>query len=272
MADIITYPLYYTPYYSPSSGIVNLDGFIFHTTTSGDNYYFPLFIQYPFNLTRLYYKSTADRIEPVDIDRPFLTGLLYLPIDVTETYTTSGVLTLGFNYSNNVCFIPCLNDIPLNIGTNILDICYDGCYILVCTNSGVECLNSRTFESIWYFNSTIVQSTCSNQEIVCFGTVCSGVYYNDFPRAIENLGNFLAGCKKVDNLTSSGIVDICTTSNGFFVGGESGVDILTASSGLDLEVTCQLTCSGINSVAYSVDTGIYYWSTANTVYRADTCV
>lgn len=162
--------------------------------------------------------------------------------------------------------------IPLNIGNNVLDIYYDGCYVLTCTNSGVECLNSRTLESIWYFNTTIVQSTCSNQEIVCFGTVCSGVYYDDFPKVVGNAGNFLAGCKKVDNLTSSGIVDICATSNGFFVGGESGVDILTASSGLDLEVTCQLTRSGVSSVAYSVDTGIYYWSTANTAYCADTCV
>ena len=223
MADIITYPLYYTPYYSPSSGIVNLDGFIFHTTTSGDNYYFPLFIQYPFNLTRLYYKSTADRIEPVDIDRPFLTGLLYLPIDVTETYTTSGVLTLGFNYSNNVCFIPCLNDIPLNIGTNILDICYDGCYILVCTNFGVECLNSRTFESIWYFNSEIIKTVCCKSDKVCFGTICSGVYYNDFPNKIGYLEGFLLKCNTVSGILSNNIEDIYATSSGFFIGGCSGV-------------------------------------------------
>lgn len=163
-------------------------------------------------------------------------------------------------------------DIPLNIGDNVLDIWYDGCYILVCTTSGVECLNSRTFESIWYFNSIIVQSTCSDQEIVCFGTVCSGIYYNDFPRVVGDAGNFLAGCKKIDDLTSSGITDICTTSDGFFAGGENGVDILTTSSGLNLEVTCQLTCSGVNSVAYSEDTGIYYWSTVSTAYCADTCV
>jgi hypothetical protein len=211
MANIITYPLYYTPYCSPSSGIANLEGFIFHTTTSGDAYYFPL------------------------------------PL-------------IG------------LSDIPLNIGKNVLDIWYDGCYILVCTDSGVECLNSRTLGSIWYFGSTAVRAVCSNQTIVCFGTTCSGIYYNDFPRNINNLGNFLAGCKKIDDLTSSGITNICTTVNGFFVGGENGVDILITSSGLNLEVTCQLTCSGVNSVAYSTDTGMYYWSTASKAYCADTCV
>jgi hypothetical protein len=165
MANIITYPLYYTPYCSPSSGIANLEGFIFHTTTSGDAYYFPL------------------------------------PL-------------IG------------LSDIPLNIGKNVLDIWYDGCYILVCTDSGVECLNSRTLGSIWYFGSTAVRAVCSNQTIVCFGTTCSGIY----------------------------------------------VDILITSSGLNLEVTCQLTCSGVNSVAYSTDTGMYYWSTASKAYCADTCV
>lgn len=164
------------------------------------------------------------------------------------------------------------SDISLNIGTNVLDIWYDGCYILVCTNSGVECLNSRTLGSIWYFDSTMIRTVCSNQTIVCFGTVASGVYYDDFPRNINNLGNFLASCNGVNDLTSGGISDICTTSGGFFVGGESGVDILTTGSGLFLEVTCQLTCPGVNSVAYSEDTGIYYWSTANKAYCADTCV
>jgi hypothetical protein len=163
-------------------------------------------------------------------------------------------------------------DIPLNIGNNVLDIWYDGCYILVCTTSGVECLNSRTLESIWYFNSTIVQSTCSNREIVCFGTICSGVYYNDFPKAIEDLGDFLAGCSSVSDLTSSGINDICTTFSGFFVGGENGVDILTTNSGLVLDVSCQLACSGVNNVAYSCDTETYYWSTASKAYCADVCV
>lgn len=163
-------------------------------------------------------------------------------------------------------------DIPLNIGNNILDVWNDGCYILVCTNYGVECLKNRTFESVWYFDSTIVRAVCSNQTIVCFGTASSGVYYDDFPGGINDLGDFLAGCSTVSGLTSGGINDICTTSSGFFVGGCNGVDILTTSSGLILEVTCQLTCSGVNSVAYSVDTGTYYWSTAITAYCADTCI
>ena len=167
-----------------------------------------------------------------------------------------------------------LIDVSLNIGDNVLDVWNDGCYILVCTDQGVECLNSRTLESIWYFNTTIVQSTCSNQEIVCFGTVSSGIYYSDFPRAIEDLGNiFLGAQKKVNDLMSSGISDICTTvGSGFFAGGENGVDILVSSDLNELSVSCQLTCSGVNSVAYSIDTGIYYWSTASTVYSADTCV
>lgn len=164
------------------------------------------------------------------------------------------------------------SDILLNIGTNVLDVWYDGCYILTCTNSGVECLNSKTFESIWYFNTTVVQAVCSNQEIVCFGTICSGVYYNDFPKTIGDAGNFLASCNIVNNLTSSGITDICVSLLGFFVGGDDGVDVLTTNSGLNLEVTCQLTCSGVNSVAYSVNTETYYWSTASKAYYADTCV
>jgi hypothetical protein len=103
------------------------------------------------------------------------------------------------------------SDISLNVGTNVLDVWYDGCYILICTTSGVECLNSRTLGSIWYFDSTVVKTVCSNQTIVCFGTVSSGVYYNDFPRNINNLGNFLASCSGVADLTSSGINGICTT-------------------------------------------------------------
>ena len=167
-------------------------------------------------------------------------------------------------------------DISLNIGINVLDIYYDSCYVLVCTTSGVECLNSRTFDSVWYFDSTIVKSVCSNQDRVCFGTISSGIYYSDFPRTVGDVGdNFLATCKKVSNLTSSEISDICsvvtTTSSGFFSGGESGVDIFMDSGVNDLEVTCQLTCSGVNSVAYSVDTGMYYWSTATIAYSADTC-
>jgi len=168
-------------------------------------------------------------------------------------------------------------DIPLTIGSGVLDVWNDGCYILVCTNSGVEYLNSRTFDSIWYFNSDIIKSVCSNQEKVCFGTVSSGIYYCDAPTSTGTLGDtFLAGCKKVTELTSSGISDICsvitTTSYGFFSGGENGVDIFMNSGVNDLEVTCQLTCSGVNSVAYSVDTETYYWSTATTAYSADTCV
>lgn len=165
-----------------------------------------------------------------------------------------------------------LSDITLNIGTNVLDVWYDGCYILTCTTSGVECLNSRTLESIWYFSTAVVQSVCSNQEIVCFGTTGSGVYYNDFSKNIGDLGDFLAGCSGVNDLTSSIISDICTTSGGFFVGGEGGVDILITTSGLVLEVDCQLTCSGVNSVAYSIDSGTYYWSTASKAYCADTCI
>ena len=162
-------------------------------------------------------------------------------------------------------------DIPLTIGSGVLDIWYDGCYILVCTTSGVECLNSRTFESIWYFDTVIVQTVCSNQKIVCFGTTCSGVYYDCFPIIVGTLGsNFLSSCKQLNNLISSEVVDMCTTSSGFFIGGDGGVDVLTTSnSGSDLEITCQLTCFGVNSVAYSYDTDTYYWSTATTAYCAD---
>jgi hypothetical protein len=164
-------------------------------------------------------------------------------------------------------------DIPLNIGTNVLDIYYDGCYILVCTDQGVEYLNSRAFESIWYFSSTIVQSVCSNQIKVCFGTVSSGFYYKDVPKIIGNLGNnFLAGCNIIDNLTSSGITDICVTELGFFVGGEGGVDSVINHGVDELKTDCQLTCFGVNSVAYSVNTETYYWSTVNKAYCADTCV
>ena len=166
-------------------------------------------------------------------------------------------------------------DISLNIGSNVLDICYDNYYVLVCTNSGVECLNCNTFESIWYFNSTIVCSICYNynQDIVCFGTICSGVYYNYFPIITGNLGdNFLGGCKQVNNLISNEITSMCTTSGGFFVGESYGVDVLVpSSSGLNLKVLCQLTCSDVNSVAYSIDTETYYWSTASKVYCANTC-
>lgn len=168
---------------------------------------------------------------------------------------------------------PRIVDVSLNIGGAVLDIWDDNnCYLLVCTVSGAECLNSTTFGSMWYFTSTIIQSICSNQEKVCFGTISSGIYYKDFPESSGDLGGgFLDGCAKITTLTSNNVSDICTTASGFFVGGESGVDILTTSSELDLEVTCQLTCSGVNSVAYSVDTGMYYWSTANIAYCADTC-
>ena len=166
-------------------------------------------------------------------------------------------------------------DISLNIGINVLDICYSDYYVLVCTNSGVECLNGRTFESIWCFDSTIIRSTCynCNQDIVCFGTTCSGVYYNYFPTTTGILGsNFLGSCKQVNNLISNKITSMCTTSSGFFVGEDGGVNVLvTSNSGLNLEVTCQLTCSGVNSVAYSYDTETYYWSTASKVYCANTC-
>lgn len=166
-----------------------------------------------------------------------------------------------------------VESIPLNIGKNVLDVWNDGCYLIVCTDQGVEYLNGNTFGSIWYFSSTIVQSVCSNQAKVCFGTISSGIYYNNVPKKIGNLGNnFLANCKKIEYLTSSGINDICTTVSGFFFGGESGVDIITNEGINDLRLTCQLTCSGVNSVAYSEDTGTYYWSTAVTTYRADTCV
>jgi hypothetical protein len=156
-------------------------------------------------------------------------------------------------------------DIPLNVGADVLDVWNDGCYILVCTNSGVECLNSRTFESIWYFNSTIVRAVCSNQEAVCLGTICSGVYYSDFPKAIEDLGDFLSSCNVVSSTVSNSIADICTTVSGFFVGGDSGVDILVGS-GTDLKINHQATYSVTNSVAYSVSTEIYYWATASTIY------
>jgi hypothetical protein len=170
-----------------------------------------------------------------------------------------------------------ITDLSLNIGNNVLDIYYDYCYVLVCTTSGVECLNSRTFDSVWYFDSTIVKSVCSNQDKVCFGTISSGIYYSDFPRTVGDAGdNFLASCKKVTELTSSGISDICsvvtTTNSGFFSGGEKGVDIFMYDEVNDLKVSCQLTCSGVNSVAYSVDTETYYWSTVNKAYCADTCV
>ena len=165
-------------------------------------------------------------------------------------------------------------NISLTVGSGVLDIWYDDYYILICTTSGVECLNGRTFESIWYFNSTIVCSTCSNQNIVCFGTTYSGIYYNYLPTTTGTLGNnFLGSCKQVNKLTSSGITSMCTTSDGFFVGEDGGVNILTTSnSGLNLEVICQLTCSGVNSVAYSIDTDTYYWSTASKVYCANTCI
>ena len=163
--------------------------------------------------------------------------------------------------------------ISLNIGTNVLDIWNDGCYVLVCTTSGVEYLNNKTLDSVWYFGSTIVQSVCSDQVKICFGTTSSGFYYNDVPTTTGTLGdNFLTGCKKVDSIMSSGISDICTTVSGFFSGGEKGVDIVTNSGTNNLKVTCQLTCSGVNSVAYSYDTGTYYWSTASTAYCADSCV
>ena len=158
-------------------------------------------------------------------------------------------------------------DIPLNIGINVLDIWYDGCYILVCTDLGVECLNSRTFDSIWYFSTATVQTICSNQEIVCFGTVSSGIYYNDFPTSTGTLGDFLSTCYVVSGTVSNNITDIYTTISGFFVGGDNGVDVLTGS-GTNLEVSYQLVCSGTNSVAYSTSTDTYYWSTAVTAYSA----
>ena len=162
-------------------------------------------------------------------------------------------------------------NVPLNIGTRVLDIWDDGCYILVCTNSGVECLNSRTLESVWYFDSFIVKTICSNQETVCFGTISSGVYYDDFPSLIGELDNFLADCKKATELTSSCINDICCTDDGFFLGGDSGVDVLINYGADELKTDCQLTCSGVNSVAYSFDTETYYWSTVDKAYCADTC-
>jgi len=133
-------------------------------------------------------------------------------------------------------------DVPLNIGTDVLSIWYDGCYILVCTISGVECLNSRTFESVWYFDSTVVKVACSNLAIVCFGTISSGIYYSDFPTDISDLGDVLSSCSNVGDLTSSCISDICTTvGSGFFAGGENGVDILVSSDLNELSVNCQLT-------------------------------
>lgn len=189
--------------------------------------------------------------------------------NLTGIYTIPVGNEIGFNLVSEYG----VTTIPLNIGTNVIDICNDGCCLLVCTDKGVEYLNNKTFDSIWYFSSTIIQSVCSNQVKVCFGTVSSGFYYNDVPTTTGTLGdNFLAGCKKVTHLTSSGISDICTACSGFFSGGEKGVDIITNEGINDLRVTCQLTCSGVNSVAYSEDTETYYWSTASTAYCADTCV
>jgi len=165
-----------------------------------------------------------------------------------------------------------IGDLPLNIGDNVLDIYYDSCYILVCTTSGVECLNSRTFESIWYFDSEEVKAVCYNGEKVCFGTISNGVYYSDFPNLVGKLDNFLAGCKNIAKLTSSNISDICVTELGFFIGGNIGVDSVINYGIDELKTDCQSTCSGVNSVAYSVDTGVYYWSTASISYCSDTCV
>jgi hypothetical protein len=192
--------------------------------------------------------------------------------NLLSPYSIPAFGSVNFNLREIIEF-PAVETIPLNIGTSVIGVWNDGCYILVCTTSGVEYLNSRTFDSIWYFSSTAVQSVCSNQVKVCFGTVSSGLYYNDVPKTIGDLGdNFLAGCKKADNITSSGISDICTTGLGFFCGGENGVDILINDGLSDLRTFCQLTCSGVNSVAYSFDTETYYWSTTSLAYCADTCV
>jgi hypothetical protein len=165
---------------------------------------------------------------------------------------------------------PRIIDVPLNIGGAVLDIWDDNnCYLLVCTVSGVECLNSTTFGSMWYFTSTIIQSICSNQEKVCFGTVSSGIYYKDFPESSGDLGGgFLDSCAKITTLTSIGISDICTTVSGFFSGGENGIDIITNSGISDLIINNQLICSGTNNVLYSTNTGVYYWSTVSTTYSA----
>ena len=190
--------------------------------------------------------------------------------NLSGLYSTPGGNLIGFNLGeeSEQGFV----DIPLNIGTNVLDIYYDSCYVLVCTTSGVECLDSRTLSSVWYFNSTIVKSVCSDQSVVCFGTTSSGIYYNDFPGDTNDLGDFLSSCTSVEDLTSSCINDICTTvGSGFFAGGENGIDILVSSDLNELSVSCQLTCSGVNSVACSENTGTYYWSTENAVYSSDTC-
>ena len=131
-------------------------------------------------------------------------------------------------------------------------------------------MNSRTFESVWYFESTIIQSICSNQERVCFGTVSSGFYYNDTPVIVGHLTDFLEDCDRVSGLLSTSISDICTTSSGFFIGGDGGVNSAN-NFGSGLKVRYYIVCSGVIGVEYSYETDTYYWATANKVYCADTC-
>ena len=277
----IVYPIYYIAG-TQSSGTVTSEGVVYHDTVASGCFTTLSGADLTFDLTNCYYVPPGDVSYCVDFYYTFSADVVvdfdvarvhYLKIDHSSTASGINLSSLGlYYYTVPVSMSTDIVNIPLNIGNNVLDIWNDGCYLLICTNSGVEYLNSRTFGSIWYFSSTVVRSVCSDQEKACFGTISSGIYYCNVPKTIGDLGdNFLASCKKITMLTSSGINDICTTSGGFFVGGNNGVDILTTSSGSDLEVSCQLTCSGVNSVAFSFDTETYYWSTASKAYCADTC-